>query len=66
MPPARHHTLPAPDASLIQGDQTLPHGVRLRCQWAGEAGCPRLMLLHGFPQAAFIWEATQRALADQA
>ena len=46
-------------------EQTLPNGITLRCQWAGEPGRPRLLLLHGFPQAAFIWEATQQALAGE-
>lgn len=70
MPPAYPQPLPAsgqaPAASLTVDDRALHHGVSLRCQWAGGPGHPRLLLLHGFPQAAFIWEATQQALAGQA
>lgn len=34
----------------------LPHGIRLSCRVAGPAHAPRLLFLHGFPQAAFIWD----------
>ncbi len=36
---------------------TLPHGITLSCRMAGEEGRPVLMFLHGFPEAAFIWDA---------
>lgn len=36
--------------------QTLPHGITLSCRAAGEMGRPVLMFLHGFPEAAFIWD----------
>ena len=36
--------------------QTLPHGITLSCRSAGEKGRPVLMFLHGFPEAAFIWD----------
>jgi pimeloyl-ACP methyl ester carboxylesterase len=35
---------------------TLPHGVRLHCRASGPAGAPVLMFLHGFPEAAFVWD----------
>ena len=35
----------------------LPHGMRLSCRSAGERGRPVLMFLHGFPEAAFVWDA---------
>lgn len=34
----------------------LPHGIELDCLVAGPAGAPVLLFLHGFPEAAFIWE----------
>ena len=36
--------------------QVLPHGITLSCRSAGEKGRPVLMFLHGFPEAAFIWD----------
>lgn len=35
---------------------TLPHGITLSCRTAGEKGRPVLMFLHGFPEAAFVWD----------
>lgn len=34
----------------------LPHGVRLHCRASGRRGAPVLMFLHGFPEAAFVWD----------
>lgn len=36
--------------------QDLPHGITLSCRACGERGRPVLMFLHGFPEAAFIWD----------
>ncbi|NML47668.1 alpha/beta hydrolase [Ramlibacter sp. G-1-2-2] len=36
--------------------QPLPHGINLSCRAAGERGQPVLMFLHGFPEAAFVWD----------
>lgn len=36
--------------------QDLPHGITLSCRAAGERGRPVLMFLHGFPEAAFVWD----------
>lgn len=36
--------------------QELPHGITLSCRAAGEKGRPVLMFLHGFPEAAFVWD----------
>jgi len=36
--------------------QQLPHGITLSCRAAGERGLPVLMFLHGFPEAAFVWD----------
>jgi pimeloyl-ACP methyl ester carboxylesterase len=36
--------------------QALPHGITLSCRAAGVPGRPVLMFLHGFPEAAFVWD----------
>jgi len=36
--------------------QALPNGITLSCRAAGERGRPVLMFLHGFPEAAFVWD----------
>ena len=36
--------------------QVLPHGINLSCRAAGEVGRPVLLFLHGFPEAAFVWD----------
>lgn len=36
--------------------QALPHGITLSCRAAGEPGRPVLLFLHGFPEAAFVWD----------
>jgi epoxide hydrolase 4 len=38
--------------------QNLAHGIRLSCRTAGQTGRPTLVFLHGFPEAAFVWDAT--------
>lgn len=35
---------------------TLSHGITLSCRTAGEPGRPVLVFLHGFPEAAFVWD----------
>jgi pimeloyl-ACP methyl ester carboxylesterase len=35
----------------------LPHGITLACRAAGNRGRPVLLFLHGFPEAAFVWDA---------
>lgn len=37
--------------------QALPHGITLSCRTSGARGRPVLMFLHGFPEAAFAWDA---------
>jgi len=45
----------------------LPHGVRLSCRAAGAADAPRrVVLLHGFPEAAFVWDPLMRELGPLA
>lgn len=36
--------------------QSLAHGITLSCRACGEHGRPVLMFLHGFPEAAFVWD----------
>lgn len=43
-------------------DLALPHGVTLACRAAG-AGPVQALLLHGFPEAAFVWDEVLEALA---
>ena len=35
---------------------TLAHGVTLECRVAGLEGRPLMLFLHGFPEAAFVWD----------
>ena len=46
----------------------LPHGISLACRQEGGAGpeAPRVMYLHGFPEAAFVWDEVMQMLAPQA
>ncbi len=34
----------------------LPHGIQLNCRTCGAETSPVLVFLHGFPQAAFVWD----------
>jgi len=34
----------------------LPHGIGLDCRTAGVEGRPVMLFLHGFPEAAFVWD----------
>lgn len=36
--------------------QPLAHGMTLSCRATGARGRPVLMFLHGFPEAAFVWD----------
>jgi pimeloyl-ACP methyl ester carboxylesterase len=36
--------------------RALPNGTTLSCRAAGASGRPLMMFLHGFPEAAFIWD----------
>ncbi|AMM23895.1 alpha/beta fold hydrolase [Variovorax sp. PAMC 28711] len=36
--------------------RTLPNGTTLSCRASGEPGRPLMVFLHGFPEAAFIWD----------
>jgi pimeloyl-ACP methyl ester carboxylesterase len=47
-------------------DLALPHGITLSCRAAGAEGGPTVVLLHGFPEAAFIWDEVMQRLALRA
>jgi pimeloyl-ACP methyl ester carboxylesterase len=46
-------------------DQRLPSGISLACRASG-SGRARVLLLHGFPEAAFVWDDVIARLAPQA
>jgi len=51
------------ETALTQlSDLALPHGITLACRSAG-VGKPRVMLLHGFPEAAWVWDEVMQSLA---
>ena len=41
---------------INQYNLNLSYGITLSCRSAGEKGRPVLVFLHGFPEAAFIWD----------
>jgi epoxide hydrolase 4 len=44
-------------------DIALPHGITLSCRANAEVpGLPRALLLHGFPEAAFVWDEVMQQL----
>ena len=49
---------------IRQFDVPLPGGITLACRAAGQ-GPARVMLLHGFPEAAFVWDEVMQAVAPQ-
>ncbi|GIX24209.1 MAG: epoxide hydrolase [Caldimonas sp.] len=46
-------------------DIDLPHGIRLACRAQGPREAPVLVLLHGFPEAAFVWDEVGALLAGR-
>jgi epoxide hydrolase 4 len=46
-------------------DAVLPHGITLSCRAAGPGDAPRALLLHGFPEAAFVWDEVMARLAPR-
>jgi len=50
-------------------DQVLPHGITLSCRAGlfGAAGedAPRVLMLHGFPEGAFIWDGVIERLGHR-
>jgi pimeloyl-ACP methyl ester carboxylesterase len=47
-------------------DVALPHGITLACRAShGPQRPPQVLLLHGFPEAAFVWDEVMALLAPQ-
>jgi len=46
-------------------DARLPHGITLSCRACGPKDAPRLVFLHGFPEAAFVWDELMLHFADR-
>lgn len=46
-------------------DEILPSGVTLACRAAGPRDAPLLVFLHGFPEAAFVWDETLERLSTR-
>ena len=48
-------------------DQALPHGINLSCRAGGPRDAPRrVLLLHGFPEGAFIWDEVMQGVGSLA
>jgi len=48
-------------------DLALPHGITLACRAAGATTeAPRVLLLHGFPEASFVWDEVMDLLSARA
>jgi pimeloyl-ACP methyl ester carboxylesterase len=47
-------------------DVALPHGITLSCRAVLAPGRPRVLLLHGFPEGAFVWDKVMQVLAGRA
>jgi epoxide hydrolase 4 len=48
-------------------DQALPHGITLSCRASGPRDADqRVLLLHGFPEGAFIWDEVMQGVGDAA
>jgi len=46
-------------------DAVLPHGITLNCRVTGRVGAPVLVFLHGFPEAAFVWDEVLEHFGDR-
>ncbi len=46
-------------------DATLPHGITLNCRATGRPGAPLMIFLHGFPEAAFVWDEILEHFGDR-
>ena len=46
-------------------DVVLPHGITLNCRATGPRHAPVLLFLHGFPEAAFVWDEMLEHFRDR-
>ncbi len=46
-------------------EAVLPHGITLACRATGRPGAPVLLFLHGFPEAAFVWDELLEHFGDR-
>ena len=46
-------------------EAVLPHGITLACRATGRPGAPLLLFLHGFPEAAFVWDELLEHFGDR-
>ncbi|MED5618185.1 alpha/beta fold hydrolase [Ideonella sp. BN130291] len=52
-------------AEITTFDLPLPNGITLSCRSSGPPGAPRIVFLHGFPEAAFVWDEVMAALGGR-
>ena len=51
---------------MKQQSFSLSHGITLNCRMAGAEGRPVMLFLHGFPEAAFVWDEMLAFFSDPA
>ncbi|MDP5117427.1 MAG: alpha/beta hydrolase [Burkholderiaceae bacterium] len=51
---------------MKQQSFSLSHGITLDCRIAGAEGRPVMLFLHGFPEAAFVWDEMLAFFSDPA
>ena len=51
---------------MKQQSFSLSNGITLDCRMAGAEGCPVMLFLHGFPEAAFVWDEMLAFFSDPA
>lgn len=56
--------MPQAPAVISTWNVELPHGITLSCRGTGTRGRPLLVFLHGFPEAAFVWDALMQHFAQ--
>ncbi|MBI5256059.1 MAG: alpha/beta hydrolase [Burkholderiales bacterium] len=67
MDTAKTHAAHPAHSDVSTFDLSLPHGITLSCRAAGDPGAARrVVLLHGFPEGAFVWDDLLVALAPEA